>query len=86
MVWTNFYTAYQCADLIGKRIAPLIAEERVRSLEEFNVGEPPARGFPLPARESVADGSDELDLLADERASLARSHTSKASASGRLLC
>ncbi len=33
---TKFYTySYQCTDLIGKRMVPIMAEVRARSLEEF---------------------------------------------------
>ncbi|MCP3470072.1 XRE family transcriptional regulator [Bradyrhizobium sp. CCGUVB1N3] len=33
---TKFYTyTYQCTDLIGKRMVPILAEVRARSLEEF---------------------------------------------------
>ena len=35
-VSTEFYTyIYQCTDLIGKRMVPILAEVRARSLEEF---------------------------------------------------
>ena len=36
VVDTKFYTYnYQCTDLIGKRMVPIMAEVRARSLEEF---------------------------------------------------
>jgi len=36
VVNTKFYTyVYQCTDLIGKRMVPILAEVRARSLEEF---------------------------------------------------
>src|SRR5689334_13648876 len=36
IVDTKFYTyGYQCTDLIGKRMVPIMAEVRARSLEEF---------------------------------------------------
>jgi transcriptional regulator with XRE-family HTH domain len=36
VVNTRFYTyIYQCTDLIGKRMVPILAEVRARSLEEF---------------------------------------------------
>jgi len=36
VVTTRFYTyTYQCTDLIGKRMVPIVAEVRARSLEEF---------------------------------------------------
>ncbi|MGJ5074380.1 helix-turn-helix domain-containing protein [Bradyrhizobium oligotrophicum] len=36
IVNTRFYTyTYQCTDLIGKRMVPMIAEVRARTLEEF---------------------------------------------------
>ena len=36
VITTGFYTyTYQCTDLIGKRMVPILAEVRARSLEEF---------------------------------------------------
>ncbi|MBR0796812.1 helix-turn-helix transcriptional regulator [Bradyrhizobium jicamae] len=36
VIATRFYTyTYQCTDLIGKRMVPIVAEVRARSLEEF---------------------------------------------------
>jgi len=36
VITTKFYTyTYQCTDLIGKRMVPIVAEVRARSLEEF---------------------------------------------------
>ncbi|QIO34233.1 helix-turn-helix domain-containing protein [Bradyrhizobium sp. 1(2017)] len=36
VITTRFYTyTYQCTDLIGKRMVPIVAEVRARSLEEF---------------------------------------------------
>ena len=36
VISTKFYTyTYQCTDLIGKRMVPIVAEVRARSLEEF---------------------------------------------------
>ena len=36
VIATKFYTySYQCTDLIGKRMVPIMAEVRARSLEEF---------------------------------------------------
>ena len=36
LISTKFYTySYQCTDLIGKRMVPIMAEVRARSLEEF---------------------------------------------------
>jgi len=36
VIATKFYTyTYQCTDLIGKRMVPIVAEVRARSLEEF---------------------------------------------------
>ncbi|KJC55755.1 transcriptional regulator [Bradyrhizobium sp. LTSPM299] len=36
VITTKFYTySYQCTDLIGKRMVPIMAEVRARSLEEF---------------------------------------------------
>lgn len=36
VIATGFYTyTYQCTDLIGKRMVPILAEVRARSLEEF---------------------------------------------------
>ncbi|MGV7218007.1 helix-turn-helix domain-containing protein [Bradyrhizobium sp. UFLA05-112] len=36
VITTKFYTyTYQCTDLIGKRMVPILAEVRARSLEEF---------------------------------------------------
>lgn len=36
LITTKFYTyTYQCTDLIGKRMVPIVAEVRARSLDEF---------------------------------------------------
>ncbi|KJC51866.1 XRE family transcriptional regulator [Bradyrhizobium sp. LTSP857] len=36
IITTKFYTyTYQCTDLIGKRMVPIVAEVRARSLDEF---------------------------------------------------
>src|SRR5690349_6773363 len=36
LINTKFYTyTYQCTDLIGKRMVPIVAEVRARSLDEF---------------------------------------------------
>jgi transcriptional regulator with XRE-family HTH domain len=36
VITTKFYTyTYQCTDLIGKRMVPIVAEVRARSLDEF---------------------------------------------------